>query len=41
MKAATLFDNGMECGVEANMGKYLAGEFAFEACHATMLTLGA
>jgi acyl-CoA dehydrogenase len=40
MKAATLFDGGLECGVEANMGKYLAGEFAFEACHTAMLTLG-
>jgi acyl-CoA dehydrogenase len=40
MKAATLFDQGLECGVEANAGKYLAGEFAFEACHTAMLTLG-
>jgi acyl-CoA dehydrogenase len=40
MKAATLFDQGRECGVEANAGKYLAGEFAFEACHTAMLTLG-
>jgi len=40
MKAATLFDQGLDCGVEANSGKYLAGEFAFEACHTAMLTLG-
>jgi acyl-CoA dehydrogenase len=40
MKAAALFDRGLECGVEANAGKYLAGEFAFEACHTAMLTLG-
>jgi len=40
MKAATLFDKGLECGVEANAGKYLAGEFGFEACHTAMLTLG-
>ena len=40
MKAASLFDQGRECGVEANTGKYLAGEFAFEACHTAMLTLG-
>ena len=40
MKAATSFDKGLECGVEANAGKYLAGEFAFEACHTAMLTLG-
>jgi acyl-CoA dehydrogenase len=40
MKAASLFDQGLDCGVEANAGKYLAGEFAFEACHTAMLTLG-
>jgi len=40
MKAATLFDRRLECGVEANAGKYLAGEFGFEACHTAMLTLG-
>jgi acyl-CoA dehydrogenase len=40
MKAATLFDKGQDCGVEANAGKYLAGEFGFEACHTAMLTLG-
>jgi acyl-CoA dehydrogenase len=40
MKAAALFDAGQECGVEANAGKYLAGEYAFEACHTAMLTLG-
>ncbi len=40
MKAAQLFDKGLDCAVEANTGKYLAGEFAFEACHTAMLTLG-
>lgn len=40
MKAAHLFDQGQDCGVEANTGKYLAGEYAFEACHTAMLTLG-
>ena len=40
MKAATLFDKGEECGVEANAGKYLAGEFGFEACHTAMLSMG-
>ena len=40
MKAATLFDKRQDCGVEANAGKYLAAEFAFEACHTAMLTLG-
>jgi acyl-CoA dehydrogenase len=40
MKAATLFDRRLDCGIEANAGKYLAAEFAFEACHTAMLTLG-
>jgi len=40
MKAASLFDAGKECGVEANAGKYLAAEAAFEACHTAMSTLG-
>ena len=40
MKAATLFDRGLDCGVEANAGKYLAAEAGFEACHTAMLTLG-
>ncbi|HEY6131112.1 MAG TPA: acyl-CoA dehydrogenase family protein [Halioglobus sp.] len=40
MKAAALFDQGKDCGVEANAGKYLAAEAGFEACHTAMLTLG-
>ena len=40
LKAATLFDQGRDCGVEANAGKYLAAEAGFEACHTAMLTLG-
>ncbi|SEQ06573.1 acyl-CoA dehydrogenase [Solimonas aquatica] len=40
LKAATLFDQHQDCGVEANAGKYLAAEAAFEACHTAMLTLG-
>ncbi|MDY6921885.1 MAG: acyl-CoA dehydrogenase family protein [Pseudomonadota bacterium] len=40
MKAASLFDQGQECGVEANTGKYLAAEAGFEACHTAILTLG-
>ena len=40
MKAASLFDRGEDCGVEANAGKYLAAEAGFEACHTAMLTLG-
>ncbi|GBD23077.1 Acyl-CoA dehydrogenase fadE12 [bacterium HR29] len=30
-KAAWLYDNGRPCGAEANMAKYLASEWAFEA----------
>ncbi len=40
MNAASRFDKGLECGVEANTGKYLAAEAGFEACHTAMLTLG-
>ncbi len=40
LKAAALFDQGLDCGVEANAAKYLAGEFAFEACHTAMLSMG-
>ncbi len=40
MKAATLFDKGEECGVEANAGKYLAAEAGFEACHTAMISMG-
>jgi acyl-CoA dehydrogenase len=40
MKAATMFDKGLDCGVEANAGKYLAAEAGFEACHTAMSTLG-
>ena len=40
LKAATLFDKGLDCAVEANAGKYLAAEAGFEACHTAMLTLG-
>jgi acyl-CoA dehydrogenase len=40
MKAATLYDKGKSCGIEANAGKYLAAEASFEACHTAQLTLG-
>lgn len=40
LKAASLFDQGKDCGVEANAAKYLAAEAGFEACHTAMLTLG-
>jgi acyl-CoA dehydrogenase len=37
-KAATLFDKGEECGVEANAAKYLAAEAGYEACQTAMMT---
>jgi acyl-CoA dehydrogenase len=40
MKAATLFDKGEECGVEANSAKYLAAEAGYEACQTAMMSMG-
>jgi acyl-CoA dehydrogenase len=40
MKAATLYDSGAECGVEANAAKYLAAEAAFAACETAVMTHG-
>jgi acyl-CoA dehydrogenase len=40
MKAAHLYDRGLECGVEANAAKYLAGESAFHACETAVMTHG-
>jgi acyl-CoA dehydrogenase len=40
MKAASLYDGGAECGIEANSAKYLAAEAAFAACEAAVLTHG-
>jgi acyl-CoA dehydrogenase len=40
MKAATLFDKGAECGIEANTAKYLAAEAGFEACQTAMMSMG-
>lgn len=40
MKAATLYDAGAECGVEANTAKYLAAEAACAACETAVLTHG-
>jgi acyl-CoA dehydrogenase len=39
-KAATLFDKGEECGVEANTAKYLAAEAGFEACQTAVMSMG-
>ena len=39
-KAATLFDQGANCGVEANSAKYLAAEAGFEACQTAIMSMG-
>jgi len=40
MKAASLYDNKEDCGLEANSAKYLAAEAAAEACQTAVLTHG-
>jgi acyl-CoA dehydrogenase len=40
MRAATLYDQGKECGAEANAAKYLAAEAAFHTCEQAILTHG-
>jgi acyl-CoA dehydrogenase len=40
MKAAWLYDNGRECGAEANACKYFAAEAGFRACEQAILTHG-
>ena len=39
-KAAALYDEGRECGAEANAAKYLGGEAGFRACEAAVLAHG-
>jgi acyl-CoA dehydrogenase len=39
-KAASLYDAGKSCGVEANAAKYLGGEAAFKACETALMTHG-
>jgi hypothetical protein len=39
-KAAGLYDNGKECGAEANSAKYLGARMAYEACERAILTHG-
>ena len=39
-KAASLYDAGKPCGLEANAAKYLAGEAAFKACETAVMTHG-
>ena len=38
--AATRYDNGEECGAQANAAKYLAAEAGFRACETAVLTHG-
>ncbi|MEK9769715.1 MAG: acyl-CoA dehydrogenase family protein, partial [Betaproteobacteria bacterium] len=38
--AARSYDNGRNCGAEANAAKYLAAEAAFEACDRALRTHG-
>jgi acyl-CoA dehydrogenase len=40
MKAAWLYDQGRDCGAEANAAKYLAGEAGFHACEQAVMTHG-
>ena len=39
-KAASLYDAGLSCGVEANAARYLAGEACFKACEMALMTYG-
>ncbi len=39
-KASWLYDRGQPCGAEANMAKYLAAEWGFEAADRALQTLG-
>jgi acyl-CoA dehydrogenase len=40
MRAASLYDAGQSCGVEANAAKYLAAEAGFKACTQAVMTHG-
>jgi len=40
MKAAWLYDQGKECGAEANAAKFLSAEAGFRACERSVLTHG-
>jgi len=40
LKAASAYDNGRDCGADANAAKFLASEAAFTACERAVLTLG-
>ena len=38
--AATKYDNGEDCGLEANAAKYLGAEATFKACTNAVMTHG-
>ena len=40
MKAASLYDSGAPCGVEANAAKYLGAEAGFQSCTRAVMTHG-
>jgi acyl-CoA dehydrogenase len=40
MRAASLYDHGESCGVEANAAKFLAGRAAFDSCTKALMTHG-
>jgi acyl-CoA dehydrogenase len=40
LKAASLYDTGKPCGVEANAAKYFAAEAGFRACETAVMTHG-
>ena len=40
MHAASLYDNGKECGAQANGAKYFAAEVGFKACQQAVMTHG-
>jgi acyl-CoA dehydrogenase len=40
MRAASLYDAGQSCGIEANSAKYLGGEAGFQACTQAVMTHG-
>ncbi len=40
MRAAWLYDNGRDCGIEANAAKILAADACFEACKTAVTTHG-
>jgi acyl-CoA dehydrogenase len=40
LRGASLYDRGKECGAEANIAKYLGGEYGYQAADQAMQTLG-